>query len=229
MTGFNLNRGEIQTRTDSDDMSSNLTSDSESPNKIESLEIDDDDFVAREDVIQQKLVKFNKTGGNLDDILEESQRTELGQSGLIQQKSLGLTRSQTDMSTKNSDLFDSLVITENVEGTEGKNMQKNVNTASTENFKKKPDTSKVMKKSLTEAKIDTKDVKNLQTTSDRKMYQKKTLEEKKSLPLKVAKKEPVAAKISLPLKKEKSLEADPIVSKKTNKDSLRSSEVNKVL
>ena len=42
--------------------------------KIESLEIEDDDFVAREDVMQQKLAKLNKTAGNLDDILEESQR-----------------------------------------------------------------------------------------------------------------------------------------------------------
>jgi len=53
--------------------------------------------------------------------------------------------------------------------------------------------------------------------------------EKKSLSLKVAKKEPVAAKISLPLKKEADKKEDPNVSKNTNKDSLRSSEVNKVL
>ena len=132
------------------------------------------------------------------------------------------------MSVK-TELFDSLIITENDEATKEKNMQKNSNTASTENFKKKPETSKIIRKSSTEAKIDTKNVKNLQTTSDPKMKPRKTVEEKKSLSLKVAKKEPVAAKISLPLKKEADKKEDPNVSKNTNKDSLRSSEVNKVL
>merc|ERR1719469_620906 len=89
--------------------------------------------------------------------------------------------------------------------------------------RKKPETSKIIRKSSTEAKIDTKNVKNLQTTSDPKMKPRKTVEEKKSLPLKVAKKEPVAAKISLPLKKEADKKEDPNVSKNTNKDSLRSS------
>jgi len=90
--------------------------------------------------LRQKLAKLNKTAGNLDDIIEESQRTELNQSGTTYQKTAELTRSHPDMSVK-TELFDSLIITENDEATKEKNMQKNSNTASTENFKKKPETS----------------------------------------------------------------------------------------
>lgn len=124
---------------------------------------------------------------------------------------------------------------------------KNANTTSEENLIKQIDKNTLMKKSVTEAKLDVVDkkAKNVKPTSERKTDDKnfvKKSEPKISVPLKkeVAKKTEVAKKVEVAKKteiakesennkKEESKTESLSTSEISTKDKIRSSEVNKVL